>query len=131
MTITRYDPLVHSVSAVALCGIKPDGQYVKYEDHVAEVERLRARVADLERWQTEMVEKVAEQRLDGYRELAARAAAAENAADTLRARIAELNAEVEALRRLLKTHCRCGLTNAAGDGCECCNPDLAIELEQP
>lgn len=46
---------------------------------------LIARVRELEQWQRDMVEKAAENSLDGYRELAACAAAAENERDEARA----------------------------------------------
>ena len=46
---------------------------------------LIARVRELEQWQHDMVEKAAAKSLDGYRELAARAAAAENERDEARA----------------------------------------------
>lgn len=45
-----------------------------------------------------MVERAADEKLDGYRELGARAAAAENEADRLRATIARLEAVAEAAR---------------------------------
>lgn len=53
----------------------------------SEIERLQSRVAELEQWQRDMVEKAASKSLDGYRELGSRAAAAENRADTLQSRV--------------------------------------------
>jgi hypothetical protein len=52
---------------------------------LAEAERERDEAREKVRW---FVEQAADEKLDGYRELGARAAAAENAADDLRARLA-------------------------------------------
>ena len=56
----------------------------------AEVTRLRARAEKAEANYAFMVERAANQHLDGYRELGARAAAAENEADRLRERLREV-----------------------------------------
>ncbi len=59
----------------------------------AEVEEARANYRF-------MVERAADQKLDGYRELGARLAASEERADVLRAQLAEKEAECERLRRI-------------------------------
>ena len=56
---------------------------------IEEVDRLRARAEKAEANYAFMVERAANQRLDGYRELGVRAAAAENEADRLRAQLRE------------------------------------------
>ena len=56
---------------------------------IDEVRALRERAEKAEANYAFMVERAANQRLDGYRELGARAAAAENEADRLRARLRE------------------------------------------
>ena len=60
---------------------------------------LRAEVSELREWQRQMVEKAAANSLDGYRELGARAAAAENERDALRAEVEALRADAERLRK--------------------------------
>lgn len=59
------------------------GEWVRWEDHEREAAALRARVAELTAERDEaqanyafMVERAANEKLDGYRELGARAAAA-------------------------------------------------------
>ncbi len=59
-------------------------------DLLAEVNRLHGQIR-------EMVEKAADQKLDGYRELGERAAAAENRADALSARLKAAEKVIEAL----------------------------------
>lgn len=69
-------------------------------DLLRELDAMRARAEKAEanyRW---MVEHAADQNLDGYRELGARAAAAENARDALRAHIADLEADLARIARL-------------------------------
>jgi hypothetical protein len=68
-------------------------------------DKLRAENARLEAERDEaqknyqfMVNRAADEKLDGYRELGARAAAAENAADDLRSRLSALTTENEKLR---------------------------------
>ena len=56
--------------------------------------RSRARVAELEQWNREMVAKAAAKSLDGYRELGARAAAAEERAEKAESRVKTLNSLV-------------------------------------
>ncbi len=51
-----------------------------------------------------MVERAADQKLDGYRELGARLAASEERADALRAQLAEKEAECERLQGLLAVY---------------------------
>ena len=58
----------------------------------AEIAGLKVRAEKAEANYAFMVKRAADEKLDGYRELGARAAAAESAADALRARIAELEA---------------------------------------
>jgi len=60
------------------------------EKVVAERDALRERAEKAEANYAFMVERAANQHLDGYRELGARAAAAENEADRLRARLREV-----------------------------------------
>lgn len=64
----------------------------------AEARELRRRVEEAERNYQWMVERAADQHLNGYRELARRAADAENVADGLRTKVQELRAEAQVLR---------------------------------
>jgi hypothetical protein len=64
----------------------------------AERDTLRQRADKAEEGYRFMVERAADQKLDGYRELGMRAANAENALDVARARICELETQLEAAR---------------------------------
>jgi hypothetical protein len=44
--MNRYKCIVTDVQATAAAAAHPDGAYVKWTDHVAEVERLKARLAE-------------------------------------------------------------------------------------
>ena len=68
----------------------------------AEIAGLKVRAEKAEANYAFMVKRAADEKLDGYRELGARAAAAESAADALRARIAELEARDREARGLLR-----------------------------
>ena len=46
--MNRYKCVVTDVNATAAAAAHPDGAYVKWTDHVAEVERLKARLAEAE-----------------------------------------------------------------------------------
>lgn len=79
------------------------GEYVEswVGDMIAEEwMKDRQRIRELEEWQRQMVEKVAEKSLDGYHELGRRAADAENRLDESLRRVRELE---EAVRDLLVT----------------------------
>ena len=60
-----------------------------------DVESLRAEVAALRKWNADMVAKVAEGSLDGYRELRAKCAALEAERDALRRVVAAADAMLE------------------------------------
>jgi hypothetical protein len=47
--MNRYKCVVTDVQATAAAAAHPDGAYVKWTDHVAEVERLKARLVEAER----------------------------------------------------------------------------------
>ena len=64
-------------------------------DLLAEVRRLTAERDEVRANYRFMVERAADRRLDGYRELGARAAAAENERDSLRAEISDLRAVLD------------------------------------
>jgi hypothetical protein len=46
--MNRYKCIVTDVQATAAAAAHPDGAYVKWTDHVAEVERLKERLAEVE-----------------------------------------------------------------------------------
>lgn len=68
----------------------------------AEARELRKRAEKTERNYQWMVERVADQHLSGYRELARRAADAENVADGLRAKLARVREIVSDMREALE-----------------------------
>jgi hypothetical protein len=74
-----------------------EGDYVLYDDHIAEFERLKARD---EEWQRKasawMASPEAAQRLDGYRELAQKLNAAEAARDALRNLLSAIRSDAQA-----------------------------------
>ncbi len=59
-----------------------DGPWVTYEDHAEEITTLRAEVERLREWQRQMVQKAADNSLDGYRELGAKCASLEERTET-------------------------------------------------
>jgi hypothetical protein len=70
----------------------------------AERDALRAQLAKAEANYRFMVERAADEKLDGYRELGARAAAAENERDRLGSREDFVRAEAAAFRRFVDRH---------------------------
>jgi hypothetical protein len=99
----------------------------------AEVEKLNGDIRC-------MVEKAADQKLDGYRELGARAAAAKNAADDLRIKCDRMRAVVEAAEACApKEHeddicAECGEMFTVDDGldpsdfCDLCAQSIVTEI---
>ena len=86
-------------------------------DIAAELGARDARIAELEKWQRDMVNKAAEKGLDGYRELGQRAAKAETERDALRetARLAERFAKAKG--RHHSQHAMCDLLEHFGLPC--------------
>jgi hypothetical protein len=96
------------VIAECYCGAY-DGRGLRNDDLIAhapedlaalieEVCSLRVRTEKAEANYAFMVERAANEKLDGYRELGARAASAENEADCLRARLREVKVELTEAR---------------------------------
>ena len=72
----------------------------RYAMALERCERLEEKVAEKDEFIRRMVEKAADESLDGYREIGARCAAAENESDRLRAQVAAGEALAEAAGRV-------------------------------
>lgn len=95
--LSVFHEVLHEDLASAL-GIDPREPGYLADKVRGELNRLRARVADLEEWQRAMVARLADERLDGYRALGQRAAEAESERDELRAELEQLRDEHNAAR---------------------------------
>lgn len=97
--VTNYDPEHPDYEELSDIG---DGQYLA--SAAADlIQELRERAEKAERDYQWMVERAAGQHLSGYRELARRAADAENVADGLRAEIARLQDALLDIKALVDT----------------------------
>lgn len=76
-------------------------------DGAADLVKLQAeRIEELEEWQRQMVEKAADESLDGYREMGAKCAALEEQKDKLKQENATLRATAELVETALRDYVR-------------------------